>query len=277
MKRILFITLLSVTVLAVAGTAWAQGNPCNPCGGKDAMKASAVPVNPCDAKFGTVFYISDPMSRNTITFSSEAPLEDIVGTTNQITGYFVFDPANLEKGAKGRLSVPVSSLTTGIPLRDEHLQNDMWLNAETYPTISFEITKVKNVKVIKKTDNFTTYELQVSGPFKLHGKTKTIEATARITVLPESDQTKQKMPGDLVAVRTSFEVNLADFGIKGFDGVVGAKVSESIGVAVSLMASNMDPGATAQSGAGKNPCNPCGGKNPCIPCGGKNPCNPCGK
>ena len=57
----------------------------------------------------------------------------------------------------------------------------------------------------------------------------------------------------LVAIRTSFEVNLADFGIKGFDGVVGSKVGESIGVAVSLMASNVDPGATADGG-----CDPTG-------------------
>lgn len=277
MRRILLITLLTVTVLAMAGSVWAQGNPCNPCGGKEAMKASAVPVNPCDAKFGTVYYISDPMSRNTVTFSSEAPLEDIVGTTNQISGYFAFDPNNLEKGAKGRITVSVSSLTTGIPLRDEHLLGDMWLDALTYPTITFEIAKVKNVKVIKKTDSFTTYELQVSGPFKLHGKTRTIDAIARITVLPESEQTKQKMPGDLVAVRTSFKVSLADFGIKGFDGVVGSKVSESIEVAISLVASNVDPSVTADVEAASNPCNPCGGKNPCNPCGGKNPCNPCGK
>ena len=46
---------------------------------------------------GYKFYIDDPMNRNTITFKSEAPLEDIVGTSNQITGYINFDPDNPQK------------------------------------------------------------------------------------------------------------------------------------------------------------------------------------
>jgi len=82
------------------------------------------------------------------------------------------------------------------------------------------------------------------------------------------------MPGDLVAVRASFEVRLADFGITGpvGAGLVGSKVSESITIAVSFRGSNAD-----QRMAG----NPCIGKamNAGNPCGGKamNPCHPDGK
>ncbi len=75
------------------------------------------------------------------------------------------------------------------------------------------------------------------------------------------------MAGDLLAGRASFDVALTEFGIKGFEGVVGSKVSETINVDVSFMASNKNP--TAKNPC--NPCNPCGGKakNPCNPCGGK--------
>ena len=104
MKRYLILMALVVLALTTTSAIWAQENPCNPCGPEKAAnpcggKAAAMPaVNPCHAKFGTVFYIADAMGRNTITFTSQAPLEDIVGTTNEITGYVVFDPKNPSNG-----------------------------------------------------------------------------------------------------------------------------------------------------------------------------------
>jgi polyisoprenoid-binding protein YceI len=289
----ILITVLAMSVMATA--ALAQQNPCNPCGPKKVASATnpcggmgtktpAVPaVNPCHAKMGTVFYVADPMNRNTVTFTSRAPLEDIVGTTNQVSGYLVFDPENPKQGGRGELTVPAASLRTGIPLRDEHLASKDWLNARGYPKISFRIDQVKKVKRVKKTDSYQTYELKLAGYLTLHGKSKWIEdIPARITYLPESDMTRMKMPGDLLAGRANFEIALRDFGITGMANVVGSKVSDKISVEISFTASSSMP----ENAMAANPCNPCGGKkamaaNPCNPCGGKkamaaNPCNPCG-
>ena len=279
------IALLILALMSTATAAWAQQNPCNPCGPKNPCnpcnpcggkaknpcnpcggKAAAMPVvNPCHAKFGTVFYIADPMGRNSISFTSEAPLEDTVGTTNQIVGYIVFDPNNPTKGGRGQLNIPTASLKTGIPLRDEHLRSADWLDAERYPQISFRIEDVKDVKMIKEARGSKTYQMKLLGSFTLHGKTKSIEVPARVTYMIESKQTREKLPGNLLAGRTSFDVPLKEFGIKGLEGLIGTKVSETINVKVSFIASSKNPAA-------KNPC------NPCNPCGGKakNPCNPCG-
>ncbi len=265
MKGNAMLIVLVAVLLVTASPHWAQENPCNPCGPKKAAnpcggKATAMAampaVNPCHAKHGTVFYIADPMGRNTISFTSQAPLEDIIGTTNQIAGYVVFDPKNPIKGGRGQFNVSTASLKTGIPLRDEHLQSEDWLDAKKYPSISLQIEGVKDVKAVKETASYKTYELEFEGSFSLHGKTKRIKVPARMTYLPESEQTRQKMAGDLLAVRASFDVALTEFGIKGFEGVVGSKVSDTITVDVSFMATNQKPGA-------KNPC------NPCNPCGGK--------
>ena len=271
MNRIVNAIVLVALSLMTASATWAQENPCgpkkvaNPCSGKKVAMAAMPAVNPCHAKFGAVFYIADPMARNAVSFASRAPLEDIIGTTNQIVGYVVFDPTNPTKGVRGQLNVAVASLATGIPLRDEHLHGGEWLGAKCFPEISFRIENVKNVKVVNETGSSKTYEMLVIGAFSLHGKTKQVEVPARMTYLPESELTRQKMAGDLVAGRTSFNVALKDFGIKGFEGVVGSKVSETISVEVSFIATNKKPSAM-------NPCNPCDGKkakNPCNPCGGK--------
>jgi polyisoprenoid-binding protein YceI len=262
MRKLRVPLVAGIVVLAMCSVAFAQGNPCNPC-------------NPC-AKKGTVFTVDDPMGRNSITFRSEAPLEDIVGTSNKIKGHIMFDPMNPNKGGSAKFMVATSSLTTGIPLRDEHLQSADWLAAKKYDHISLEITKVNEIKQVKKTSEYATYDVAVEGKLSIRGKSKTVKFPARITYLKESEKTKKRMPGNLLATRAEFEVALADFGIKGPTdaGLVGTKVGDTITVEVSVM------GTTADMKMAANPCNPCGGKNPCNPCnpcGGKNPCNPCGK
>ena len=274
-RRFLTSSLLTLGLLAtiITGTAMAQaGNPCgakaaNPCGGKAAnpcaMKiqdhAKMPAINPCFAKMGTVFTIADPMKRNVVTFKSQAPLEDIVGTTNEINGYVVFDPKNPAKGGRGEIVVPVASLKTGIPLRDEHLLGREWLDAVRHRYITFRIDEVTKVKKVQSGEGFNTYEMVAKGPFTLRGITRSLETTLTVTYLEEGEQTRQRLEGDLLAARTSFQVSLSDFDIKGFDGVVGSKVGKTIDIEVSLVANASSGSATGAA----NPCagNPCGGKS----------------
>jgi polyisoprenoid-binding protein YceI len=231
------------------------------------------PCNPC-SKTGAVFHFKDQMGRNTISFKSEAPLEDIIGTTNQISGHVSFDPQHPEKGGHGEFTIPVASLNTGIPLRDEHLRSADWLDAGTYSNIKLEIKQTKNFKPVKVTDKSATYEATLVTDFTLRGKTRRLEIPGRITYMKENELTKSKLSGDLLAARAQFDVNLSDYGVTGPKGmgIIGSKVGETIEVTVSMVGTS----AAATTMAG-NPCNPCGGKamNPCNPCGGKAK-NPCG-
>lgn len=273
-------------VLVFISVSFGQSNPGNPCGGKN-MKSMG-------EHNGQVFSVEDPMGRNSVTFKSTAPLEDIVGTSNQITGQLVFDPNNPNAGGYGELLVPVKTLKTGIPLRDEHLAGADWLNADKNPNIEFKIREVKNVKEVKSTKDAKTFEVTAVGDFSLNGKTKQISVPARITYLKESESTKQRLPGDLLAARTTFEVALADFGITGPKGMnlIGSKVGEKVEIDLSLVASAAGGAMAGNPCGGKAAMNPCGDKAQMIkaagnPCGQKasspsgekkpqNPCNPCG-
>ncbi len=274
MQRAFYLLFIMLGLAMVASTAMGQANPCNPCnpcGGKMAVP-KLVPVNPCHAKHGTVFYIADAMGRNQVTFTSEAPLEDIVGTTNQIVGYLVFDPDNPRNGVRGFFKVPVKSLDTGIPLRDEHLQSKMWLDAARYPDIIFTVESGTKVYRIKDTRDYQTYTMTLSGTFSIHGQTRHVSVPARITFMRESDKTRMKMPGNLLGVRADISLGLATFNITGPESMdlIGSKVGETVHIEVSAFASDITPPA----GNASNPCNPCNprsakAKNPCNPCGGK--------
>jgi len=271
MKNIIFTLLLIVSIsAAVSG----QEDAANPCGMK-AMGATDA-SNPCSHKEGMMFYIDDPMNRNSVTFKSTAPLEDIVGTTNQITGYIVFDPKKPKIDGHGEFSVPVASLNSGIPLRDEHIRSADWLDAGKYPDIKLTIKKIKKVKEVSNSGDAKTYDVTLMGNLSFHGNTEQIEVNGRISYLKESETTRQRMPGNLLAVRAEFSVPLAEFKVTGPAGMglVGSKVGEAIDIEVSLMATSNAP-AMAKVG------NPCGEKAAMNPYGGKagnvgNPCNPCG-
>lgn len=179
------------------------------------------------------FNFEDKGGRNQVTFFSETPLEDINGTANGIGGYVSFDVANFAKTLKGKLTVQVTSMNTGIELRNKHMQSSNWLDAAKYPEISFEIKSVSDLNQIA--DN--KLEFKVKGDFTLHGTTKEVVANGEATYLDENEQTKKRAPGDLLGIRAKFSVNISDYGVD--NAVIGNKVSEKIDVGVNVIGSNV--------------------------------------
>jgi polyisoprenoid-binding protein YceI len=70
----------------------------------------------------------------------------------------------------------------------------------------------------------------------LKGVTKEITANATLTYLDESEQTKLRVPGDLLGVQATFKVKLSDFGVT--NKIVGQKVAEEVEVSVNMVGSN---------------------------------------
>lgn len=169
--------------------------------------------------------------RNQATFFSTTPLEDVTGISNAVSGKVTFDVSDI-KTLKGSISIPVASLDTGIELRNEHLVSANWMDAESYPNITFNIKSVSDVKV--EADN--KLSAKVIGDFTAHGVTKEVVASATITYLVESEQTKQRAPGDLLGVQASFNVTLSDYDIENM--IIGQKVAEEIQITINMVGSN---------------------------------------
>jgi polyisoprenoid-binding protein YceI len=184
------------------------------------------------AKGNQNFNFEDKGGRNQITFYSKTPLEDITGIVDAISGTVSFDVNNFAKTLKGKLTVKVASMNTGIELRNNHMKSSNWLDEKKYPEITLEIKSVEELKQIS--DN--KLEFKVKGNFTLHGITKEIIADADVTYLDESEQTQKRAPGDLFGVRSSFKVKLSDFDVD--NSIVGSKVSEIIDISINIVGSN---------------------------------------
>ncbi len=177
------------------------------------------------------FSFADKMGRNQAMFFSSTPLEDVTGLSNDVSGTITFDVGDVST-LKGSISISTASIKTGIDLRDGHLQSENWLDAESYPEITFVIKNVSNVKSLE--DN--KLEVKVIGDFTAHGVTKEVIADVTMTYLDESEQTKKKAPGDLLGVIAKFSIVLSDYEVENM--VLGEKVSDNIDITITVIGYN---------------------------------------
>jgi len=170
--------------------------------------------------------------RNQAQFTSTAPLETIVGTAEGFGGQFTLDVVDFKR-ASGVVSVTVRSMKTGNTTRDGHMYGSDWLDAERYPTISYTLKRLDNPVITRESER-TVVKATAVGDFTMHGTTKELPAQVTITYLPRSDKTKSIADGDLVLVQATFNVPLAQFGVKGKGTIIGSRVGETITVEATL-------------------------------------------
>ena len=156
------------------------------------------------------FYVNDERKRDVVTFTSKAPLEMILGTTGHIVGFVETDPADI-MNTRARFEVDLATLKTGIDMRDGHMRGQ-YLETEKYPKAIFELTKV--VKASQPTlENQKPVELMVEGNFSVHGVTKPITIPLTIAYFQESEETKAKLPGDMIRIEGAWDILLSDYKI----------------------------------------------------------------
>ena len=174
------------------------------------------------------FDFKDPKGVNNAVFKLDAPLESINGTANGISGTVSFDPEK-PAGLAGKIVVAADSLKVPNPVMQGHLIGKDWMDVATHKDIIFEAEKSANVKT---TGNDTTAD--VTGKFTLHGVTKEITVPVRLTFLKDKlgARTMGRMEGDLLVIRSTFQIKRSDFGIN--PGAPADKVSEEIEIVLSL-------------------------------------------
>jgi polyisoprenoid-binding protein YceI len=173
------------------------------------------------------FDFKDPKGVNNAIFKTDAVLESINGAANGISGTITFDPQN-PAATKGKIVVAANSLTVPNKMMNEHLFSPMWLDVEKFPEITFEVKELKNVKT---QGDVTTAD--AVGTFTLHGESKDLTVPVKLTYLP--GKLGQRVPnakGDLLVVRTNFEIKRSEFKINAGNG--NDKVSDEINLSLSI-------------------------------------------
>lgn len=169
------------------------------------------------------FYFNGSHAKRQIVFSSRAPLEDFEGVASVVQGSVTLNEAKPGLGLSGTLTVPVSSMDTGLALRDEHMRSRDWLYEKQHPSIQFVLDAPVEHAIKKKKEG--EWVGSVSGNLLCRGITRKIR-------VPVSLARRSK---DLF-VTGRFTLRLDDFGIRGPTAmrIIGLRVSPDVTVTLKL-------------------------------------------
>ena len=157
-------------------------------------------------------YVVDA-AHSSVDFSIRHLVGRTKGRFGDFSGTISYDAAQPDSARFSGI-IQVKSIDTGNERRDGHLQNADFFAAETYPTITFESTKVTS------TGENT---LSVQGQLTMHGTTK--EVTLPVEILgtginPRSGKAQ-------IGIETNFSILCSDYGVNSwerFSAVLGDEV-----------------------------------------------------
>ena len=176
--------------------------------------------------------LSSPLS--TASYTSDAALETISGTSVKVTGTISTDLKDPSK-TSGSFSIPVTSLVSGVPTRDEHMAGKDWLDAAAFPNITFTIKSLALKGDNKILTNGASVQADATGDFTLHGVTKTITIPVRTTYRELPEGQVAYLDGNILRIETSFSIKLSDYGVNIPAGLT-AKVANELALTVKATA-----------------------------------------
>src|SRR6266853_1216634 len=114
---------------------------------------------------------------------SHLVISEVNGRFDDVAGEITIEKDALT-GAKA--TIQTKSIDTAIKKRDDHLRSADFFDAEKYPTITFESTKVEKNQ---STGNFTMHGVtkEISFPFKLKGPIKDPWGGTRVAITAETE------------------------------------------------------------------------------------------
>jgi polyisoprenoid-binding protein YceI len=190
----------------------------------------------------TRFVVDDPMTRNGILVLSRAPLETILVRTNHVTGEIEIDLDDITDRPRVMFELPVDSLDTGIPLMNDVMRGDRWLNAAKYPLIRFTLGEVASPAGPIRLEDGKALRLEGEGTLELRSVSKSVPVRAEVTCLRKSESTARRLPGDVLHVVARFDVDLPAFGIESHLSPTSLdKVAGTLQVEADLFASTEPP------------------------------------
>ena len=183
--------------------------------------ALAIAVAPGVLNAGPIkFDFKDPKKVNNVVFLLDAPLESINGTAIGVSGTVTFDPAK-PAATTGKIVLATSSLHVDNPVMKGHLLDEKWMHASKFPTIEFIVEKMTKVKT-----SGTTTTATIVGKLTVKGVTKKVTVPVRLTYLKGLLIKRNRVPGDLLVLRSDFIIKRSDYGINA--GISEDKVSDEI-------------------------------------------------
>ena len=148
------------------------------------------------------------------------------GAFTKVSGSVVYDAGNLNKSSI-QATIDAASVDTRVEMRDNDLRSPRFLDAQKFPTITFQSKKVEAAGAGK---------LKVTGDLTIKGVTKEVV----LDVDGPTPSIKDPMGKDRLRMGASAttKINRNDFGVSGLPGIVGDDITITLDVEMTKPVSN---------------------------------------
>ena len=184
------------------------------------------------------FEVRDAVQRDLVVFTSDAPLEKVIGQTNAVVGWIALDIDNLTDPVTGEFEVDLRTFDTGMELRNDHFR-DRFMNTSEFPFATFTIIRLINPPAKGKLGE-QAVKLKAEGELKLKGLSKLLTVSMRLTYFKESPLSQQKLGGNLLRISSQMNVDVLSFGIP-WNDTLKARLSRNVDVAIDLVGTDRPP------------------------------------
>ena len=141
-------------------------------------------------------------------------ISNVRGTFTKLSGSARYDPAD-SKNDSVEVTIEAASVDSRVEMRDNDLRSDHFFDVQKYPTITFRSTKVESAGADK---------LKITGDLTIRGITKPVTLDVDGPSKPVKDGQGRLHMG----VSATATVNRTDFGMTGYQGIVGNEVTLTI-------------------------------------------------
>ena len=174
-----------------------------------ALLVSAFLASACFAARAADTFKIDPVHSSVLFGIKHLGITNFYAVFKDISGTVTFDQADPAKSSV-ELTVPVESIDSRNPKRDQHLKSPDFFNAKQFPTLSFKSKKVEA--------SGDTYK--ISGDFTLHGVTKPISIEFKKGLEGKGMEGEVRGGGE-----TRFTIKRSDYGMTFMQGALGDEVN----------------------------------------------------
>src|SRR6185312_363144 len=156
----------------------------------------------------------DPAHSSTQFAVIHMGISTVRGTFTKLNGTAQYDPANPKSDAVN-VTIETPSVDTRVEMRDNDLRSGHFFDVQKYPTMTFKSTKVEPAAPGK---------LKMTGDLTIRGITKSVTLDVEGPSKPVNDGHGHLHMG----VSATDMVNRTDFGMTGYEGMVGNDITLTI-------------------------------------------------
>jgi hypothetical protein len=187
--------------------------------------------------WATKFEMKDLGQRNLILINSESSLERTVALSHFISGWVELNPENPDS-INGEFEMDVRTLDTGIELKNMQIR-DQLLSAQEFPIAKGSFSTSQGNGKIKLIDG-KPVSVKVDCVFKIKNTTKTLPVSLKLTFFKESEESRQRLTGNLLKLSANWDLDLLSFGIS-IPTKSSALFAKSVQVSVDMVGTDRLP------------------------------------